>query len=241
MIKIQNLSKKYDRTQALDDFSLSIGRGEFWGLIGPNGAGKTTLYKSLLGLLTIDNGSIIIDGKKVDKHPEHIKKIIGYAAEPPVLYEYLTGPEFLEFTGTLNGIEKNELVQKINHLLKEFDLEFKSKDPIADYSHGMRKKISLAAAFLKEPSILLLDEPTSGLDAESIYNLKNHLLSFRDKGVTLLLSSHIIETVEKLCSHVAIINKGRIIYKDTIENIYSALGPGETLETLLIRLLRESE
>ena len=238
MIKINDIYKSYDHTRALAGVSLDIGKGEFWGLVGPNGSGKTTLYKCVMGLLTPDNGSIEIDGLNNQTDAVQVKSRIGYSAEPPVLYDYLTGREYLEFIGKMNGMKSAELSERRDHLLQVFDLGKKSFEPIADYSHGMRKKISLAAALLKSPPILMLDEPTGGLDAESIFNLKQYLLNLRNDGCTLLLSSHSIDTVEKLCTHIAVIADGKILMQNRVANLIQSLGPGETLETFFVKALQ---
>ncbi len=241
MIRINGVTKNYDKVRALNNLSLNIAKGEFVGLIGPNGAGKTTLLKSIMGLVFPDAGNITVNGSDIHQYPVAAKSQIGYAPEPPALYDYLNGYEYLEFVGRVRGIEKKRLSSRIGSLLEEFQLEDKSEELVVDYSHGMKKKISLASAFLPEPDIMLLDEPTGGLDPEIIYRLKNRLKQVHEKGVTILFSSHILETVEKLCSRIVMIHKGNIIADDTLENLYHRTGKTGTLEEIFMELIKSGD
>jgi len=238
MIEIKSITKNYDKVKALDNLSLKIKKGELIGLIGPNGAGKTTLLKSIMGLVIPERGCISVNGNDIYATPLATKRLIGFAPEPPVLYDYLTGSEYLEFVGRVRNIGKNQLSQRIETLLDEFDLLDKSRELIADYSHGMKKKISLAAAFLPEPDILLLDEPTGGLDPEIIFRLKKRLQHMHEKGTTILFSSHILETVEKLCSRIVMIHKGEIIADDTLQNLYKRTSKTGTLEEIFMDMIK---
>jgi len=238
MIEISDLYKSYDGVRALDGFSLKIKEGEFFGLIGPNGAGKSTLLKSLVGLIKPESGEIRISGINALADGMQTKTIIGYAAEEPALYEYLTGREFLEFVGGLRNIAEEQLTRRIEELLDSFSMKEKAEELVADYSHGMRQKISLSAALLAETKVLLLDEPTNGLDPESAFHLKQMLQDRCAGGTTIVFSSHVLDTVEKICHRVGIIHRGRIVACDSVENLRTLTGSEQSLENVFLSLVR---
>ncbi len=239
MIEITNLHKSYDGVKALDGLSLKIEEGELFGLIGPNGAGKSTLLKSLIGLIKPETGEIRVYGIDALASALQIKALIGYAAEEPALYEYLTGREFLEFVGKLRNIAKEQLAQRIEALLGDFSMQEKADELIADYSHGMRQKISLSAALLADTRLLLLDEPTNGLDPVSAFRLKQMLQDRCAGGTTIVFSSHILDTVEKICHRVGIIHRGKIVACDSVENLRDSTGSQGSLEDVFMSLVRK--
>ncbi len=239
MIDINKVCKDYETIRALDELSLHVGKGEFIGLIGPNGAGKTTLLKSLMGLVRPESGTITIHGMNILEKPVETRQLTGYSPEPPVLYDYLTGAEYLQFTGRMRGLNKKMLDDRIVCLMQNLALQDKAGEIIADYSHGMKKKIALAAALLAEPPLLLLDEPTGGLDPEIIFSLKKMLLELHRQGTTIIFSSHILETVEKLCTRVVMINKGKIVADDSMENLHRQFGSSATLEDIFIAAIKK--
>jgi ABC-2 type transport system ATP-binding protein len=210
MIIIKNISKTFGHIQALNEISFSVAKGSLCGLLGPNGAGKSTLFKIITGLLQADAGEMELAGDRVTFEEVEYKRKIGYAPETPILYEYLTGREFLSFIAAAKQVPPSKRQQQIQHWLEFFDLAAKAGDLIKSYSHGMRRKISLAAAFLGEPEILLLDEATNGLDPESSFRLKGYLREYCGRGGTVLFSSHILETVEHLCDHIVILHRGQV-------------------------------
>jgi ABC-2 type transport system ATP-binding protein len=238
LIEIADLHKSYDGVKALDGLTLRIDQGELFGLIGPNGAGKSTLLKSLVGLVKPEKGSIQINGKDLMTDAHSAKAMIGYAPEQAVLYEYLSGREFLEFIGGLRGIDKNLLAERIEVFLDTFDLQIKANELIADYSHGMRQKISLSAALLPETDILLLDEPTNGLDPESAFRFKKILQMRCAKGATIIFSSHVLDTVEKICSRVGIIHCGKMIACDSVAGLREIGGKQKSLEEVFMSILQ---
>ncbi len=238
MIEISDLYKSYDGVRALDGLSLKIKEGEFFGLIGPNGAGKSTLLKSLVGLIKPESGEIRISGINALADGMQTKTIIGYAAEEPALYEYLTGREFLEFVGGLRNIAEEQLTRRIEELLDSFSMKEKAEELVADYSHGMRQKISLSAALLAETKVLLLDEPTNGLDPESAFRLKQMLQDRCAGGTTIVFSSHVLDTVEKICHRVGIIHQGKIVACDSVENLRTLTGSEQSLENVFLSLVR---
>lgn len=210
MITIKNLHKNFKQVQALNNVSFTVERGSLCGLLGPNGAGKSTLFKILMGLLNPDAGEIELIGKGVTFGESEYKRQIGYAPETAILYEYLTGLEFLRFIAAAKQLPPAAREEQIQHWLAFFDLTTKANELIKGYSHGMRRKISLSAALLGAPDILLLDEATNGLDPESSFRLKEYLRKFCERGGTVLFSSHIIETVEHLCDRIIILHCGQV-------------------------------
>ena len=239
MISIANLSKSYDGVRALRNVTLEIPRGEFFGLIGANGAGKSTLLKSVIGLVKPDNGEIKIADYSSEEDLLSIKRLVGYAPEEPILYEYLTGREYLEFVGSLREMDHQVAANRIEELLSVYELSEKASQLIAEYSHGMRKKISLCAALLDQPQILLLDEPTNGLDPESVFQLKKQLQAGSERGVTVIFSSHILDTVEKVCHRIGIIHEGRIIACGSLAELRTQHGEEFSLEEIFMRLVEK--
>lgn len=209
-IEIKNLSKSFEKIQAVRDVSFSVESGELCGLLGPNGAGKSTLFKMIIGLLQPDSGDIALDNTVTAFGEIAYKRKIGYAPEHAVLYEYLTGAELLAFIAAAKDVPTDRRQGQIDRWLSFFDLSTKAGELIIGYSHGMRRKLSLCAALLGEPEILLLDEATNGLDPESSFRLKEYLRDFCNNGGTVLFSSHIIETVEHLCDRLIILHQGRV-------------------------------
>lgn len=210
MITIKNLSKTFESIQALHNVSFSIEKGALCGLLGPNGAGKSTLFKIIMGLLAPDAGTITLADESIVFGATAYKRKIGYAPEAPILYEYLTGWEFLHFIAAAKEVARPAREPQIQQWLAFFDLTDKAGELITGYSQGMRRKISLSAALLGAPEILLLDEATNGLDPESSFKFKNYLREFCGSGGTVLFSSHIIETVEHLCDRLIILHRGQM-------------------------------
>ena len=236
MIIIDKLVKSYDKVKALDELSLSVETGEMLGLIGPNGAGKSTFLRCIIGMLFPDSGTITVGDSNSERDIKQIKSIVGYAAEEPALYPYLTGREFLEFVSQVRGLSETVANKWMDEFFTEFGLYTKANELISDYSHGMRQKISLAAAMIFGPKLLLLDEPTNALDPESIFHFKQRLKQMREKGTTIIFSSHILDTVEKICDRVAIINKGKIIVCDTVDKLKSSEN-NKSLEDIFMNLV----
>ncbi len=241
MIKIKSLFRSFEQVIALDDFSVEIEKGELFGLIGPNGAGKSTLLKCMVGLLKPDHGEILINGENAVANSIETKKLIGYAPEEPALYDYMTGMEFLEFIADLRQVPREIAQTKTGLLLQNFGLEEKANELIADYSHGMRQKISVAAALIAAPEILLLDEPTNAMDPESIFWFKSHLRKLCEEGVTVIFSSHILDTVEKICDRVGIIHRGKMLACDTIDALCPKSGENASLEEIFMHLISKRE
>ena len=241
MINIRNLYKSFDEVIAINNVSFSIKQGTLCGLVGPNGAGKSTLFKLLMGLLEPDSGKIHITNEEIHFGDTAYKNKIGYAPESPILYEYLTGLEFLHFIASAKRVSKELQESEILKWIDFFDLSLKSGELIKNYSHGMRRKISLGAALIGAPEILFLDEATNGLDPESSYKFKQYLKNYCNNGGTVLFSSHIIETVEHLCDRIIILHQGRIRKELERKKWEGLREQGSSLEQLFINLIQEKD
>ena len=213
MIVLQNVVKRFGSFAAVDGVSLTIDRGEFFGFLGPNGAGKTTTIKMLAGLYEPTEGVCLINGYNVRKAPLMAKRQFGYVPDQPYLYDKLSGREFLLFVGGLFRLDLARLQQRINEFVTLFELERFIDKRAEEYSQGMRQRIVLSAALLHEPKVLIIDEPLVGLDPRSARLVKDRLKKMTREGMTIFMSTHLLEIVEELCDRIAIIKDGRIVYE----------------------------
>ena len=238
MIQTENLTRFYGSTAAVQDLSLTVEPGELFGLLGPNGAGKTTTIRMIVGLLRPTAGTVRVAGHDVEQEALSAKRLIGYLAQTPLLYERLTGREFLRFLGGLYGLGDDEIDDRADHLLALMELSEKGDDLIESYSGGMRRKIGLCGALLHEPPVLLLDEPLAGLDPPSARRIKDLLRDLCRRGSTVLLSTHVLEVAERVCDRVAILDHGRLIAVGTLDTLRAqAQSTAETtLEDLFLEL-----
>lgn len=236
MLAIQNLSKRFEQVQALQEVSFTVAQGELCGLLGANGAGKSTLFKTLMGLLQADHGEMVIAGLPITFGEVEYKKLIGYSPESPVFYEYLTGAEFLQFIAAAKHVAN--AAQQIEHWFAFFDLATKAHELVRNYSQGMRRKLSLIAALLGAPQLLLLDEATNGLDPETSFRFKEYLRAYCRAGGTVLFSSHIIETVEQLCDRIIILHRGQVLHEMLRAEWEALRQAGSSLEEKFIALVR---
>ncbi len=218
-IEARGLQKRFGSKVAVDDLDLGVPKGSWYGLVGPNGAGKTTTIKMLVGLLRPDAGVVRIEGIDVWPDPREAKRRIGVLPDDLRLFERLSGEELLTYIGLLRGIDRGEIETRGGQLLDVLGLERCAHDLVADYSTGMRKKIALAAALLHAPTILLLDEPFESVDPVSSRVIVEVLGQYRRSGGTIVFSSHVMETVERLCDHVAIVSEGRVARSGPMEEI----------------------
>ncbi len=210
-LAIRNLTKSFGSYKAVNDISLTIQGGEIFGFLGPNGAGKTTTIKMIAGLLKPDTGSIAINGHSLAEKPQHCKKITGYIPDRPYLYEKLTGLEFLQFMASLYQLLPEQYNKHVPHFMNLFDLTDWQNHLIESYSHGMRQKLIITAAFMLEPPLIIVDEPMVGLDPKSAKIVKELFKNHARQGRTIFLSTHSLEIAEELCDQIAIITTGRII------------------------------
>src|SRR6202041_2550030 len=213
------LSRTFDGFTAVDHIDLAVEPGQFFGFLGPNGAGKSTTIKMLTGLLAPSSGSIQILGQDLFYNPVEVKRLIGGVPEGMALFGKLTAREYLLFVGRMYGLDKGTAEARSTELLEFMGLADQSKKLIADYSHGMGKKLALAAAVIHGPKVLFLDEPFEGVDAIAALTLKNMLQGMIARGSTIFLTSHVLEIVERLCSHIAIIDRGHLVAQGSLDEL----------------------
>ena len=219
MLNISHLTKAYGEKKAVDDLSLSIAPGEIYGFIGHNGAGKTTTLKSIAGILQFDAGEITIGGASVKADPIACKRIMAYIPDNPDLYEYMTGIKYLNFIADIFAVPAGKRQERIRKYADLFELTGDLAQPIAAYSHGMKQKLAIIAAWMHEPKLVLMDEPFVGLDPKAAHLLKGMMRELCDEGGAIFFSTHVLEVAEKLCDKVAIIKGGKLIRSGTMEEV----------------------
>lgn len=219
MLKIENLTKVYGDKKAVDDLSLHIAPGEIYGFIGHNGAGKTTTLKSVAGILQFDAGEIYINGKSVKEQPLECKKEIAYIPDNPDLYDFMSGIKYLNFIADIFGVSAEDRAVRIKKYADTFELTDSLAEPVAAYSHGMKQKLAIIAAWLHTPRLIIMDEPFVGLDPKAAHILKEMMREECDNGGAIFFSTHVLEVAEKLCDKVAIIKAGRLIRSGTMEEV----------------------
>jgi ABC-2 type transport system ATP-binding protein len=237
-ILARHLVKNFDKARAVDDISLEIAPGEFFGFLGPNGAGKSTTIKMLCGMLKPTEGQVVVAGYDLATRPLDVKRVIGVLPEETSLYERLTGRELLLFAGQMHGLERAEATRRTDDLLRVMELDSDSGKLIVDYSMGMKKKVALAATLIHRPRVLFLDEPFNGIDPISVRAIRNVLGQLTQHGTTIFFTSHVLEVVERLCSRVAIIQKGRMVGLGTIDELRTQAGEDGALEDVFLKLVQ---
>ena len=219
MLNIQHLTKTYGDKKAVDDLTLHIAPGEIYGFIGHNGAGKTTTLKSVVGILQFDQGEITIGGKSIKTDPLACKRLLAYIPDNPDLYDYMTGIKYLHFIADVFGVDAQTRRERIRTYADTFELTGDLAQPIAAYSHGMKQKLAIIAAWLHDPRLIVMDEPFVGLDPKAAHTLKGMMRQVCDNGGAIFFSTHVLEVAEKLCDKVAIIKGGRLIRSGTMEEV----------------------
>jgi ABC-2 type transport system ATP-binding protein len=220
------LTRRFGEFTAVEDVNLHVAPGQFFGFLGPNGAGKSTTIKMLTGLLAPTAGSMQILGLDLSSNLVDVKRQIGVVPEGMALFGRLTGSEFLNFAGRMYGLDRDTAAQRTAELLDFMELSSQPKKLVTDYSHGMQKKLAMAAAVIHGPKVLFLDEPFEGVDAVASGTLKSMLQRMTARGVTIFLTSHVLEIVERLCTHVGIINKGRLVAQGPLDELRSGVIAG---------------
>ena len=218
-IRTQALTRRFGELLAVEDVNLQVAPGQFFGFLGPNGAGKSTTIKMLTGLLAPSSGRIEILGLDLEAHPVEVKRQIGVVPEGMALFGRLNGAEFLSFAGRMYGLDRGTAANRAGELLEFMQLADQPKKLVTDYSHGMQKKLAMAAAVIHGPKVLFLDEPFEGVDAIAAGTLKAMLQRMIARGATIFLTSHVLEIVERLCSHVAIIHQGRLVAQGSLDQL----------------------
>ncbi len=238
MIKIKNVTKTYNNNiTAIKNLSLDIPDGKIIGFIGLNGAGKTTLIKMMTGILKPDKGTITINDLDIIKDALDAKQNIGYITDSPDMFLKLTGIEFINFISDIYNVDSKKRKERIKYLVEQFELEDVLDKPMQGYSHGMRQKMMVVAALVHEPKVWILDEPMVGLDPRSAVVLKKMMKEHADSGNTVFFSTHVLEVAEKLCDEIAIIDKGKIIYYGTLDDLIKKYKKKD-LEELFLEVIK---
>ena len=219
MLKINNLSKIYGEKRAVDDLTLHIQPGEIYGFIGHNGAGKTTTLKSVAGIQQFDKGEILIDGTSLLVDPIKCKRAMAYIPDNPDLYDFMTGIKYLNFIADIFGVSAEDRSRRIEDYAERFGLKDDLGESIGTYSHGMKQKLAIIAAWLHEPRLIIMDEPFVGLDPKAAHLLKEMMRELCDRGGAIFFSTHVLEVAEKLCDKVAIIKSGKLIRSGTMADV----------------------
>ena len=219
MLNIQHFTKTYGEKRAVDDLSLHIAPGEIYGFIGHNGAGKTTTLKAAVGILQFDAGEITIGGHSIETEPLACKRLLAYIPDNPDLYDFMSGIQYLNFIADVFGIPAAERWARIEPYADAFELTGDLAQPISAYSHGMKQKLAIIAAWIHDPKLIIMDEPFVGLDPKAAHLLKGMMRELCDVGGAIFFSTHVLEVAEKLCDKVAIIKGGRLIRSGTMEEV----------------------
>jgi len=242
MIDIQHCRKKYGDLVAVNDLSFSVKGSEIFGLLGPNGAGKSTTIKMMVGLLRPDSGSVKIGGYDISQDPVNAKKILAYVPEKGYIYEKLTAWEYLTFICGLYTMEKERFNINAAEYLEIFGLSEWKNELIGNFSMGMKQRLLLTSAFMRNPGVIILDEPHNGLDPKGVKLLKDILFKLRNEGTTVILSTHIIAIAEQICDKIAIMNRGAVVAQGTNEDLRQyAKSSDKDLEDIFLRLTSDYE
>jgi len=241
VLSMQGLTKMYGRQRGICDLTLRVGRGEIFGFIGPNGAGKSTTIKMIVGLLAPDSGTVSVAGHDTATDPLGAKRRIGYVPDEPYVHPKLTARELLEMSCRLWSVAADEIDDRVARQLETFSLTDVADAMAGGYSHGMLQRLSLAAAMIHEPELLVLDEPMVGLDPRAARLVKDLLRRHSAQGGTVFLSTHVLEVAERLCSRIAIVSASRLVAAGTLDELRGPSGGCETLEDLFLSMTATSE
>lgn len=240
MLELRNVSKRYSGIPAVENVSFTARAGEITGYLGANGSGKSTTMKMITGLIEMDSGEILFEGRPIQRDPMAYKQRLGYVPEEPHLYTHLSGMEYLAMVAQLRNLEPTPAAERVDGLLRLFGLHGDRDVQISSYSKGMRQKVLLAAALMHNPDLILLDEPFSGLDVGSSLVLRSLIQELAARRKVILFSSHELETVERICSHVVILHRGKIVADDSIERLRTLMAL-PTLEGIFSQLAVEQD
>lgn len=239
MIELKNISKEYKKgKKVIDNLNMIVNDGEIFGFLGPNGAGKTTTIKMMVGILDIDNGDIIIDGKSIKTNPIEAKMSMGLVPDSPDAFLKLKGIEYLNFMADVYAVSSDDRKNRINELSEKFEISNVLNNKIESYSHGMRQKIVIIGALLHNPKNWILDEPMTGLDPKSSFELKRLMREHVNKGNMVFFSTHILDVAERLCDKIGIIDKGKLVFVGTYEEMKKELKENKSLEELFMEIIK---
>ena len=237
MIEIKNISKEYKKNKkVINDINLEIKDGEIFGFLGPNGAGKTTKIKMITGILEIDKGDILIDGKSIKQEPIEAKKQIGLVPDNPDVFIKLKGIEYLKFMADIYEVSTQDRVKRIKELSEKFEINNVLNNKIESYSHGMRQKLIIIGVLLHNPKNWILDEPMTGLDPKSSFELKNMMREHANQKNTVFFATHILDVAERLCDRIGIIDKGKLLFVGPYEDLKKELKENKSLEELFMEI-----
>lgn len=236
LVQFDRVTKSFGDKIALNDLSFSVPPGQICGLLGPNGAGKTTLFRLLMGILKATSGKISIDG--IDAFEDRViaKRRIGYLPDEPIFYSYLSGREILELSASMHGLDAAQTLRRLEPIIAQLRLIDDINNYAEDYSRGMKKKLGLLLAMLHEPKLLILDEPTNGLDVESTRLFYDIIENEAKQGTTILFSTHLMDHVNRLCSHAIIINRGSLVASGSLLELQNQFGDAASLEDVFLQL-----
>jgi ABC-2 type transport system ATP-binding protein len=240
MIEFQGLAKVYGSFNAVKPLTLTVRRSEVFGFLGPNGAGKTTTIRMMMGILVPSGGQVLIDGLDCHAEPAEVKRRVGYLPDTPIFYDYLRGREILQFVGEMHGYSRAEASERSARLLAEFGLQEAGEDYAVNYSLGMKKRLGLACALIHDPSVLILDEPINGLDPRASRDVQERLLAAAARGVTIFVSTHLLDMAEKLCDRVGIIHRGELVATGTLDEIRAEASASGSLEDVFLKITDEA-
>ncbi|CDB32252.1 aBC-type multidrug transport system ATPase component [Clostridium sp. CAG:575] len=239
MIELKNISREYKKgKKVIDNLNMIVNDGEIFGFLGPNGAGKTTTIKMMAGILDIDNGDIIIDGKSIKTNPIEAKMSMGLVPDSPDAFLKLKGIEYLNFMADVYEVSSDDRKNRINELSEKFEISNVLNNKIESYSHGMRQKIVIIGALLHNPKNWILDEPMTGLDPKSSFELKRLMREHVNKGNMVFFSTHILDVAERLCDKIGIIDKGKLVFVGTYEEMKKELKENKSLEELFMEIIK---
>jgi ABC-2 type transport system ATP-binding protein len=237
MIRLENLTKRFQQVTAVDDVSVRVAPGEIYGFLGPNGAGKTTTIKMLAGIMRPTSGRIFIDGLDLQKHPIEVKGRVGFIPDRPFLYEKLTGLEFMSFMANLYGFNGDGREQRIRQFLELFELTEWGSELVGSYSHGMKQRLIMSSALLHEPRVFIVDEPLVGLDPKGARLIKRIFSKLKNSGLTVFISTHTLGIAEELCDRIGIIQKGKLVAEGTVAELKELAGQENShLESIFLHL-----
>lgn len=237
MLKIQNFTKKYGEKCAVDSLNLEIAPGEIYGFIGHNGAGKTTTLKACMGLLHFDDGDIFINGMSIKERPLDCKRVLAYIPDNPDLYDFLTGEKYLAFIADVWGVSTELRKERIKKYADKYELTKDLAAQISTYSHGMKQKLAIIAAWLHAPKLIIMDEPFVGLDPKASHLLKEMMREHCNEGGSIFFSTHVLDVAEKLCDKVAIIKKGKLVVTGSMESVKG----DDSLEEVFLELEEDDD
>ena len=238
MIEIKNISKEYKKNKkVINNIILEIKDGEIFGFLGPNGAGKTTTIKMMTGILEIDEGDIFIDGKSIKENPIEAKRLIGLVPDNPDAFLKLRGIEYLNFMADIYEVSTEDRIKRIKELSEKFEINNVLNNKVESYSHGMRQKLIIIGVLLHNPKNWILDEPMTGLDPKSSFELKNMMREHANQKNTVFFSTHILDVAERLCDRIGIIDKGKLLFVGTYEDLKKELKENKSLEELFMEIV----